>query len=241
MADIHGHEHGGHEQGHGASHHVDYKKIYLTLLGLLVVSIVGPFFGIVWVTLVTAFGIAVVKASLVIQNFMHLKWERRLMKWMLATSLILVGLFVAGVAPDVMNHEGNNWDNLAAKAATERGIEAEHVEGGELVGEPGEGVAEAEQGEFNAQAAFNGVCAACHGVSGAGDGPAGAALDPRPANFTDPEFWATRDEQRIITVIRDGAVAVGGSPLMVAWRSTYSEEQIQALAEYVMSFRPSSE
>jgi len=221
-------------------HHVNYKKIYFILLALLVVSVAGPFVGVVWVTLVTAFGIAVVKANLVIQNFMHLKWEKRLMKWMLGTSLLLMALMLAGVSPDIMNHEGNNWDNLAAKAATERGIDGEHAET-TVEGEPGEGVAEAEQGEFSAQTAYNGVCAACHGQSGAGDGPAGMALDPAPANFTDPEFWATRDEQRIVTVIRDGAVAVGGSPLMVPWRSTYSDEQIQALAEYVMTFRPAGQ
>jgi len=221
-------------------HHVNYKKIYFILLGLLAVSVAGPFVGVVWVTLVTAFGIAVVKANLVIQNFMHLKWEKRLMKWMLGTSLLLMALMLAGVSPDIMNHEGNNWDNLAAKAATERGIDGEHAET-TVEGEPGEGVAEAEQGEFSAQTAYNGVCAACHGQSGAGDGPAGMALDPAPANFTDPEFWATRDEQRIVTVIRDGAVAVGGSPLMVPWRSTYSDEQIQALAEYVMTFRPAGQ
>jgi caa(3)-type oxidase subunit IV len=221
-------------------HHVNYKKIYFILLGLLVVSVAGPFVGVVWITLVTAFGIAVVKANLVIQNFMHLKWEKRLMKWLLGASLLLMAVMVAGVAPDIMNHEGNNWDNLAAKAATERGIDGEHAET-TVEGEPGEGVAEAEQGEFSAQTAYNGVCAACHGQSGAGDGPAGMALDPAPANFTDPEFWATRDEQRIVTVIRDGAVAVGGSPLMVPWRSTYSDEQIQALAEYVMTFRPAGQ
>jgi len=225
---------------HGDSHHVNYKKIYFTLLALLIVSVVGPFFGVLWLTLITAFGIAVVKANLVIQNFMHLKWEKRLMKWLLGASLLLMALFVAGVAPDVMNHEGDNWENLAAKAATERGIDG-GVEGATVEGEPGEGVAEAEQGEFSAQAAYNGVCAACHGQSGAGDGPAGAALDPAPADFTDPAFWAERDEQRIVTVIRDGAVAVGGSPLMVAWRGTYSEEQIQALAEHVMTFRPAGD
>jgi hypothetical protein len=32
-------------------HHVNYKKIYFTLLFLLVVSVVGPEIGITWVTL----------------------------------------------------------------------------------------------------------------------------------------------------------------------------------------------
>ena len=95
---------------HGAEH---YRKVYLTLLVLLVLSVAGPFLGIVWVTLITAFGIALVKANLVIQNFMHLRWEKRLVKWVLISSLVLMALFVAGVAPDVMRHEGQNWVNVA--------------------------------------------------------------------------------------------------------------------------------
>jgi cytochrome c553 len=63
-------------------------------------------------------------------------------------------------------------------------------------------------------------------------------LDPAPADFTDPEFWAERDMDRIVQVIRDGAVSVGGSPLMVAWGASFSDEQIQALADHVATFRP---
>ncbi len=103
-------------------HHASYKRIYVSLLVLLVVSVVGPLFGVVWLTLATAFGIALVKAALVIQNFMHLRWERRMIGWMLATSLMLMFLFFAGVAPDVMRHEGTNWENVAAKEAVERGV-----------------------------------------------------------------------------------------------------------------------
>lgn len=230
-------QHAGQGAAHGASqgggHHPDYRKIYLTLLALLVVSVVGPFFGILWLTLVTAFGIAVVKAGLVVQNFMHLKWEKRLMKWMLATSLVLMALFVAGVSSDVLNHEGRNWENLAAMAAVERGIAGHGPEG--LEAEP---VPEPEPAAFNPATTFGIVCASCHGAAGDGAGPAGLALDPRPANFTDPAFWATRDLERIATVIRDGAAAVGGSPLMVGWSASFSPEQIQQLAEYVATFRP---
>ena len=111
-------------------HHPNYQKIYVALLILLVVSVAGPFVGIKWVTLIAAFGVAVVKADLVIQNFMHLKWERRIMKFALAASLLLMFLFFAGVAPDVMKHTGHNWVNDAALAATQRGIAAPHHEGG---------------------------------------------------------------------------------------------------------------
>ena len=222
--------HDQHDQ-HG-SHHPNYKKIYFTLLGLLVVSVVGPFFGIVWVTLVTAFGIALVKANLVIQNFMHLRWEKRIAKWVLATSLVLMALFVAGVSVDVLNHEGNNWENVAAQAAVERGLAAM---AGEVVVEEEVEVVEA---GFNVTNTFNLVCASCHGAAGDGTGAAGLALDPRPANFTDAAFWSTRDRARIVNVITNGATAVGGSPLMVGWSASFTPEQIQELADYVAAFRP---
>jgi caa(3)-type oxidase subunit IV len=102
--------------------HSNYARVYLSLVALLVASVLGPLFGIPWLTLATAFGIALVKAALVVQNFMHLRWERRLIGWMLAWSVVLILLLFAGVAPDVMRHDGTNWENTAAKEAIERGI-----------------------------------------------------------------------------------------------------------------------
>ena len=214
--------------------HPNYVKVWAILVVLLILSILGPMIGIQAVTLITAFGIAVVKANLVIQNFMHLKWEKRIMKWMLTTSLVLMALMVAGISSDVLNHEGRNWVNVAAQAAVERGLP------GEGEGEEVEAEAEPEPVEagFSPASTFNIVCASCHGTAGDGTGPAGAALDPRPANFTDPAFWETRDMERITTVIRDGAVAVGGSALMVGWSASFTPEQIDQLADYVAAFRP---
>lgn len=126
-----------------------YVKIYLVLLVLLIVSVLGPevaplagegeMLGIRIATVVmltTAFGIAVVKAWLVVKNFMHLSIERPIVKWFLAASVLLLALFWGGIAPDVQSHEGANWENMAARAAVERGIaepedhgaEAEHAE-----------------------------------------------------------------------------------------------------------------
>jgi caa(3)-type oxidase subunit IV len=231
-----------HEQ---PGHHVDYKKIYFTLVVLLVVSVAGPFLEILWVTLITAFGIALVKANLVLQNFMHLRWEKRLVKWVLVSSVALMALFVAGVAPDVMRHEGQNWVNVAARDAVVRGLgdehaeEEEHVEGEtDATDQP---VVVTDPAAFNAEGAFNIACATCHGEAGDGAGPAGAALTPSPADFTDPTFWATRDSDRIFDVIKNGAVAVGGSPLMIGWAFTYDDDQIQALTDYVVAFRPGNQ
>ncbi len=97
------------EDAEHAAHEINYVKVWGILLGLLVVSIAGPFLGIKIVTLLTAFGIAIVKAYLVAKNFMHLNIEPRYAIYLLTTMLVFMLLFFAGVAPDVMKHEGRNW------------------------------------------------------------------------------------------------------------------------------------
>jgi caa(3)-type oxidase subunit IV len=98
-------------------HHPNYLRIWAILLLLLVVSVAGPMFGIKWVTLVTAFGIAVVKAYLVARNFMHINIEKSFIAYMMVTVLVFVLLFFAGTAPDVMKDEGQRWEKPAWKAA----------------------------------------------------------------------------------------------------------------------------
>jgi len=89
--------------------HPNYVKIWGILLALLIVSILGPMLGIQTVTLITAFGIAIVKAYLVAKNFMHINVEPRFVVYLMATMLVFMLLFFAGVAPDVMKFEGSNW------------------------------------------------------------------------------------------------------------------------------------
>lgn len=116
------------------AHHVNYVKIWAILLVLLVVSITGPFVGqatgLFIITLITAFGIAFVKAYLVAKNFMHLNMERPVIHYALAAALAIMVLFFAAVSPDVMNHEGRRWVNTAAKAETERREAIGHFEPG---------------------------------------------------------------------------------------------------------------
>lgn len=133
--------HSSNDSGFFGNH---YVRIYMVLLVLLVVSIVGPVVGGaidhrieifgrsvslgITVTLITAFGIAIWKASLVVKHFMHLSIERPIAKIFLAASVLLLALFWGGVAPDVQLHEGRMWENLAAKEAVDRGIvDAEHA------------------------------------------------------------------------------------------------------------------
>lgn len=101
-----------------AAHETNYVKIWGILLALLAVSIAGPTLEIKIVTLLTAFGIAIIKAYLVAKNFMHLNIEPRYAVYLLTTMLVFMLLFFAGSAPDVMEHEGTNWVKPAVHVET---------------------------------------------------------------------------------------------------------------------------
>lgn len=123
----HGQDHG---DGH-ATHHPNYFRVYLILLVLLIVSILGPELEIRVVTLITAFGVACVKAWMVAKNFMHISLAPRYVLYLVATTLLFMLLFFAGAAPDVMKFSGTNWEKPAWNAAH---VEAGH--GAAAHGEP---------------------------------------------------------------------------------------------------------
>ena len=62
--------------------HPYYVKIWAVLVVLLVVSVVGPMFGVRVVTLITAFGVACVKAYLVVRYFMHIGGAARYVSYL---------------------------------------------------------------------------------------------------------------------------------------------------------------
>ena len=115
-----------------------YIRIYFILLGLFVISVLGPVIADVFfatpdgisytltgtiLVLTTAFGIAFVKAYLVASKFMHLDVEKPIVWYILTTCVVFMVLFFAAVAPDVKNHSGDNWVNQGAKDAIAAGIE----------------------------------------------------------------------------------------------------------------------
>ena len=108
-------------------HHPNYVRIWLTLLALLLISIAGPLLGIKIVTLITAFGIAIVKAYLVAKNFMHLNVQKKYVVYLLGTALVFMLLLFSGVAPDVMKHEGQGCFKIPAGGASD--VEAGHHHG----------------------------------------------------------------------------------------------------------------
>ena len=101
------------DHSHSVSH---YYRIYFILLGLLVVSIVGPMFGGMTVLLITAFGVAIVKATMVAAYFMHLNVEKKYIWYVLLMAVLFLLVMFYGVAPDVMNKSGVNWHHIEDSA-----------------------------------------------------------------------------------------------------------------------------
>ena len=136
-----------HADAHSEAH---YWKVWGILLVLLVISIFGPFLGIQVVTLITAFGIAIVKAYMVAKNFMHLDVEKRIIQWTLAVAVVIMAMLFAGVSPDVMHDTGHRWkkdegfhpvevvDHHAAEHGAAEGRAADHeAMGGASAGHEG--------------------------------------------------------------------------------------------------------
>ena len=101
--------------------HPNYVKIWIWLVVLLLISVAWPMLEIPALTIITAFGIAVVKAFLVAANFMHLKFEKHIISFLMIMALCLLGVFFFGVAPDIMMTDGDQWiDCIADKSCVEQ-------------------------------------------------------------------------------------------------------------------------
>ena len=123
-----------HPPAHGHAPHRNYVKIWGILVLLLVVSVTGPMLGIRVVTLIAAFGVALVKAYMVAKNFMHLDIEKPIVHWILLVALALMVLLYGALAPDVQRGAGQGWKKDAGfhhSFTTSKPHEAgEHPKGG---------------------------------------------------------------------------------------------------------------
>lgn len=87
------------------SHIIDYKKLAFVWIILLCLTSLT-----VWITrvelgvyrVVGALTIACLKAGLVIAFFMHMKYEGRLLRWLLFTALLTLAIFIGFTFFDVL-------------------------------------------------------------------------------------------------------------------------------------------
>ncbi|MEA3478411.1 MAG: cytochrome c, partial [Bacteroidota bacterium] len=83
---------------------------------------------------------------------------------------------------------------------------------------------------------FQKYCAVCHGTKGKGDGINALNLDPCPPDFTDVEYMNLLTHEYLVQAISEGGQKINKSPLMPAWRHTFTNDEVQRLATYVSNF-----
>ncbi len=59
-------------------------------------------------------------------------------------------------------------------------------------------------------------CTVCHGEKGKGDGPGSAALEPKPRDFTSPDWQASVTDDHLTKIIIYGGTGVGKAATMPA-------------------------
>lgn len=72
---------------------------------------------------------------------------------------------------------------------------------------------------------YGSKCQFCHGVRGDGNSPAASALNPKPNDFTNPEFWKETNNEKIVRTI------LKGRGMMPAF--TFPSEDVKAVIAYI--------
>lgn len=90
---------------------------------------------------------------------------------------------------------------------------------------------------------FDEVCAACHGTTGRPDpdNPTVAALDPQPADLSDPLFNSREPEADWNIVVTHGGPALGLSSVMPSQKAALKEDEIRNVVAYAKTLAPGSE
>ncbi|MBP6669262.1 MAG: cytochrome C oxidase subunit IV family protein [Gemmatimonadales bacterium] len=97
------HAHEGGAAAHADYHgHPNYFRVWLALVALFAVSLLFGLLGNHRLAVSLIFALAVVKAILVVGNFMHLRWEPRLLWVAAGFGFLVLGFFYFGVYPDIV-------------------------------------------------------------------------------------------------------------------------------------------
>lgn len=83
------------------------------------------------------------------------------------------------------------------------------------------------------KAIFMQNCVVCHGVAGKGDGPAAAALNPKPANFSDPARQQAMTGTKQVHIVKAGGPSEKLSPIMPSFGDALTDKQIDDVVAYV--------
>jgi len=209
------------------SHHplVPLRVYFLTLAGLLVLTIVTVGasylnFGSTANVLVSL-GIASAKASLVLAFFMGLKYDSNLNRAFIMSSFAALVLLLAITAADLWTRPQPQPVKVVSAAVALSEEEFQRA----LASSTPEQVAHGKE-------VYDVNCAVCHGAGGNGDGIGGAALNPKPRNFhAAPGDWKNGPSAKSIYVTLVYGIPGSG---MASYKALPATDRI-ALVHYVRS------
>jgi cytochrome c oxidase subunit 4 len=107
-----------HDAPHGVGHVVSLKilvNVFLALTLLTIVTVGASYVNFGEFNLIIALAIAVVKASLVVLFFMHLRWDKPFNSIVFVGCLIFVGLFISLALLDTGQYHGSVLTKEALK------------------------------------------------------------------------------------------------------------------------------
>jgi cytochrome c oxidase subunit IV len=102
----------GHAEPHAVHHHVNYFAVFGVLMVLTIITVAVAFLEIKseFVKVMLALAIASIKASAVVIYFMHLKFEGKLIYFILFVPLTFVFIVCAALIPDVVLPALKGWN-----------------------------------------------------------------------------------------------------------------------------------
>ena len=82
--------------------HPNYLKIYFSLLALFAISVFASLLHDPMIIFIVVFAVSIIKGSLVLLYFMHLKWEPLLIWILLGLALMALAFLIIGLYPDIV-------------------------------------------------------------------------------------------------------------------------------------------
>ncbi|MEB3204944.1 MAG: hypothetical protein VKP57_09615 [Candidatus Sericytochromatia bacterium] len=93
-----------------------YWRIWAILVSLPLLSLAAQQTGMGWLAILVSLVVMLTSTWFAVTTWMHVHLEPRFVPYLCILGLAGMFMFFFMVAPDVLNHEGNNWQNRSADA-----------------------------------------------------------------------------------------------------------------------------
>ena len=198
--------------------HPPYVKIWIGLLLALIISLV---IGEIWsneLAVASIFAIALVKAGVVLNYFMHLKFAPRWLKLTGAGAVAVVAILYIGLVPDIQH----SYSAISEAPGTEQ---ADDTHAGSAPGVAADTAAATTPAQSRGKVVYSTYCVACHQADGRGMNGMLAA------DFIGDKSRLAKSDELLIKSIADGMSGSIGQ--MPPWGGVLNEGQQSDVLAYI--------